>query len=63
MRRVGLVPQEPRDLLYADTVAAECAAADEDAGAEPGTCRALLTELLPSVADDIHPGTCPRASA
>ncbi|MDT0402739.1 MULTISPECIES: ABC transporter ATP-binding protein [Streptomyces] len=55
VRRVGLVPQEPRDLLYADTVAAECAAADEDAGAEPGTCRALLTELLPSVADDIHP--------
>ncbi|MGC0377589.1 ABC transporter ATP-binding protein [Streptomyces sp. SAI-229] len=55
VRRVGLVPQEPRDLLYADTVAAECAAADEDAGAEPGTCRALLTELLPSVADDTHP--------
>ncbi|MFI1416696.1 ABC transporter ATP-binding protein [Streptomyces sp. NPDC020731] len=55
VRRVGLVPQEPRDLLYADTVAAECAAADEDAGAEPGTCRALLTELLPSVADGTHP--------
>ncbi|WP_217128594.1 ABC transporter ATP-binding protein [Streptomyces sp. AC558_RSS880] len=55
VRRVGLVPQEPRDLLYADTVAAECAAADGDAGAEPGTCRALLTELLPSVADDTHP--------
>ncbi|MFI8202454.1 ABC transporter ATP-binding protein [Streptomyces sp. NPDC085937] len=55
VRKVGLVPQEPRDLLYADTVAAECAAADRDAGAEPGTCRALLTELLPSVADDVHP--------
>ncbi|MET4660740.1 energy-coupling factor transporter ATP-binding protein EcfA2 [Streptomyces sp. PvP037] len=55
VRRVGLVPQEPRDLLYADTVAAECAAADEDAGAEPGTCRALLSELLPAVADDTHP--------
>ncbi|MCT7356608.1 ATP-binding cassette domain-containing protein, partial [Streptomyces sp. 15-116A] len=55
VRRVGLVPQEPRDLLYADTVAAECAAADRDAGAEPGTCRALLSELLPGVADDTHP--------
>ncbi|MGX1157238.1 ABC transporter ATP-binding protein [Streptomyces albogriseolus] len=55
VRKVGLVPQEPRDLLYADTVAAECAAADRDAEAEPGTCRALLTELLPSVADDSHP--------
>ncbi|GAA3495948.1 ATP-binding cassette domain-containing protein [Streptomyces prasinosporus] len=55
VRRVGLVPQEPRDLLYADTVAAECAAADQDAGAEPGTCRALLSRLLPGVADDTHP--------
>ncbi|MGA5312510.1 ABC transporter ATP-binding protein [Streptomyces pseudogriseolus] len=55
VRKVGLVPQEPRDLLYADTVAAECAAADRDAEAEPGTCRALLGELLPSVADDTHP--------
>ncbi|MFD3536445.1 ABC transporter ATP-binding protein, partial [Streptomyces sp. NPDC058661] len=55
IRRVGLVPQEPRDLLYADTVAAECAAADADAGAAPGTCRALVSELLPGVADDTHP--------
>jgi energy-coupling factor transport system ATP-binding protein len=52
---VGLVPQEPRDLLYADTVAAECAAADADAGAAPGTCRALVTELLPGVTDETHP--------
>ncbi|MGW5775338.1 ABC transporter ATP-binding protein [Streptomyces sp. NPDC003863] len=55
IRQVGLVPQEPRDLLYADTVVAECAAADADAGAEPGTCRALVEELLPGVADDTHP--------
>ncbi|MEW1694833.1 ATP-binding cassette domain-containing protein [Streptomyces sp. NPDC091278] len=55
IREVGLVPQEPRDLLYADTVAAECAAADTDAGAPPGTCRRLVSELLPGVADDAHP--------
>ncbi|MGW4703659.1 ABC transporter ATP-binding protein [Streptomyces sp. NPDC004285] len=55
IRQVGLVPQEPRDLLYADTVAAECAAADADAGATPGTCRALVEELLPGVAGDTHP--------
>ncbi|KAF4405501.1 energy-coupling factor ABC transporter ATP-binding protein, partial [Streptomyces lycii] len=55
IRRVGLVPQEPRDLLYADTVAAECAAADEDARAAPGSCRALVTGLLPGVADHTHP--------
>ncbi|MFD9619880.1 ABC transporter ATP-binding protein [Streptomyces virginiae] len=55
VRRVGLVPQEPRDLLYADTVAAECAAADSDAGALPGTCRDLVSALLPDVPDDVHP--------
>jgi energy-coupling factor transport system ATP-binding protein len=55
VRRVGLVPQEPRDLLYADTVAAECTAADADAGAEPGTCRALVSGLLPGITDDTHP--------
>ncbi|ROQ71180.1 energy-coupling factor transport system ATP-binding protein [Streptomyces sp. CEV 2-1] len=55
VRRVGLVPQEPRDLLYADTVAAECAAADADAGAAPGSCRALVSELLPGVPDGTHP--------
>ncbi|MFV0130123.1 ABC transporter ATP-binding protein [Streptomyces sp. HMX112] len=55
VRQVGLVPQEPRDLLYADTVAAECAAADADAGAGPGTCRALVSELLPGVTDGTHP--------
>ncbi|MDW4908161.1 ATP-binding cassette domain-containing protein [Streptomyces sp. ADMS] len=55
VRRVGLVPQEPRDLLYADTVAAECAAADADAGAAPGSCRALVSELLPGITDDTHP--------
>ncbi|MFE9863215.1 ABC transporter ATP-binding protein [Streptomyces sp. NPDC005506] len=55
VRRVGLVPQEPRDLLYADTVAAECAAADADAGAAAGSCRTLVSELLPDVPDDTHP--------
>ncbi|MES5821461.1 ATP-binding cassette domain-containing protein [Streptomyces sp. RG80] len=55
VRRVGLVPQEPRDLLYAETVAAECEAADRDASTAPGTCRALVSELLPGVSDDIHP--------
>ncbi|MDT9698506.1 ATP-binding cassette domain-containing protein [Streptomyces sp. P17] len=55
VRQVGLVPQEPLDLLYADTVAAECTAADTDAGAAPGTCRTLVTDLLPGVTDDTHP--------
>ncbi|MQS09701.1 ABC transporter ATP-binding protein, partial [Streptomyces alkaliphilus] len=55
LRRVGLVPQDPRHLLYAETVVAECATADADAGAPDGTCRALLSRLLPGIADDTHP--------
>ena len=55
IRQVGLVPQEPRDLLYADTVAAECAAADADADTAPGTCRALVADLLPGILDGTHP--------
>ncbi|MEO3843961.1 ABC transporter ATP-binding protein [Streptomyces sp. CNZ287] len=55
LRHAGLVPQDPRDLLYADTVAAECAAADGDAGAAAGTCRALVAGLLPGVPDEAHP--------
>ncbi|MEU9119386.1 ATP-binding cassette domain-containing protein [Streptomyces sp. NPDC048506] len=55
LRHVGLVPQEPRDLLYADTVAAECTAADQDAGAPAGSCRTLVGQLLPDVPDSVHP--------
>ncbi|WP_153505812.1 ABC transporter ATP-binding protein [Cumulibacter manganitolerans] len=52
---VGLVPQVPSDLLYAPTVAKECALADKDAGARPGTTRALLDRLAPGIADRHHP--------
>jgi energy-coupling factor transport system ATP-binding protein len=53
---VGLVPQDPGDLLEATSVADECRAADHDAEAEPGTTRALLALLAP----DVHDGTHPR---
>ena len=43
--RVGLVPQTAADLLYLETVAAECAQADLESHASPGTCRTLLDEL------------------
>ncbi len=52
---VGLVPQNPSDLLYADSVAEECATADRDAGAEAGTAGRLLAELAPDVPLDRHP--------
>ncbi len=54
-KRVGLVPQEPADLLYAQTVGLECAAADVDAGVEAGTCAALLARIAPELAPDQDP--------
>lgn len=52
---IGLVPQEPGDLLEATTVAAECRACDRDARVEPGTTRAVLALLAPEVVDATHP--------
>ncbi len=54
-RLVGLVPQSATDLLYLETVAAECAAADRQTGAAVGSCRALLDELVADVPGDRHP--------
>ena len=52
---VGLVPQTAADLLYLETVAEECAAADAGAGAIAGTCRGLLDRLAPGIEESIHP--------
>ncbi|MEQ6902337.1 ATP-binding cassette domain-containing protein [Nocardioides sp. YIM 152588] len=56
-RRVttGLVPQSPADLLYLETVAEECAAADETSGVDTGTCHGLLERLAPGIDPDRHP--------
>ncbi|GAB3436437.1 ABC transporter ATP-binding protein [Flindersiella endophytica] len=54
-RAVGLVPQEPGDLLYAETVAAECKQADIDLHAPPGRCAEILARLAPDVPPDQHP--------
>lgn len=53
--KVGLVPQDPGDLLYATSVAAECRGADRDFAAPPGTCAGLLTELAPGIDPGRHP--------
>jgi energy-coupling factor transport system ATP-binding protein len=55
LAKVGLVPQEPGDLLEAITVAEECRHADRDAACEPGTTRALLALLAPEITDTTHP--------
>ncbi|HQY99347.1 MAG TPA: ATP-binding cassette domain-containing protein [Propionicimonas sp.] len=54
-RLVTLVPQTAADLLYLPTVAAECAQADVESGADPGTAVALLRRLGVEVEDDRDP--------
>jgi energy-coupling factor transport system ATP-binding protein len=53
--RVALVPQEPADLLWAATVAAECANADADADVAAGSTSALLRTLAPELDHANHP--------
>ncbi len=48
---VALVPQTASDLLYLETVADECAAADGGSG----EARKLLDSLVPDVPDESHP--------
>lgn len=48
---VGLVPQNAADLLYLETVADECLAADGGTGG----ARELLDRLVPGIPDDQHP--------
>ena len=55
LRAVGLVPQEPADLLESSTVADECRACDRDSGCAAGTTRALLALMAPEVEDGTHP--------
>ena len=52
---VGLVPQQPADLLYGETVRAECVAADDEAGAAAGTAAALLARIAGDVDHERHP--------
>lgn len=52
---VSLVPQNPSDLLYLDSVGAECSRADTRSKSAPGTCRNVLDRLVPGLDDDAHP--------
>ncbi|MBA2336865.1 MAG: ATP-binding cassette domain-containing protein, partial [Acidimicrobiia bacterium] len=54
-RLVALVPHNPTDLLYADTVDEECAAADAESTAPTGTCRRLLDGVLAGIPGRRHP--------
>jgi energy-coupling factor transport system ATP-binding protein len=54
-RRAGLVPQSPADLLYLESVAEECAAADGSTGSVGGTCAGLLERIAPGIDPATHP--------
>ncbi|HVQ18257.1 MAG TPA: ATP-binding cassette domain-containing protein, partial [Actinomycetes bacterium] len=54
-RRIGMVPQEPSDLLWFDSVTAECQAADADAGAAAGSAIERFDMLAPGIAGTTHP--------
>ncbi len=56
VRHVGLVPQQPGDLLCAETVAAECSTADRESAVDTGTAAALLGQI----AGEVDPGRHPR---
>lgn len=55
VRQVGLVPQNPGDLLYAGSVAEECRAADLDFAVSADTCARIVTDLAPGIDFDQHP--------
>ena len=52
---VSLVPLNAADLLYLHSVADECAQADVESGAAPGTTRAILDDLGANLPDERHP--------
>ena len=54
-RLIGVVPQQPADLLLGLRAAQECRDADRDSGLLPGTTRALLAILSPDIDDHTHP--------
>ncbi|MGC3955815.1 MAG: ATP-binding cassette domain-containing protein [Propionicimonas sp.] len=54
-RLITLVPQTASDLLYLPSIAAECAQADTESRAEPGTAAGLLAELGTDVPPDRDP--------
>ncbi|MFC7546896.1 ABC transporter ATP-binding protein [Plantactinospora sp. GCM10030261] len=54
-RHVGLVPQSPGDLLFLETVDAECDLADRESDVPFGTCRSILDQLVPGLPGDRHP--------
>ncbi|MBU3642462.1 MAG: ATP-binding cassette domain-containing protein [Candidatus Nanopelagicaceae bacterium] len=54
-KRIGYIPQDANDLLYHQSVTAECEQTDRDNGLKSGTTASLLEELAPAVKLNSHP--------
>jgi energy-coupling factor transport system ATP-binding protein len=52
---IGYIPQEPSDLLYAQSVERECEQADKDNQIPPGTTYSVLAQLVPGISLHTHP--------
>ena len=52
---IGYVPQEPSDLLFAQSVGEECALADQLGGLHAGSTASLLSRLVPNISAHAHP--------
>ena len=55
IRHVGYVPQEPGDLLYGQSVKAECELADNDNGVPVGTTQTIYENLMAIPNLNAHP--------
>lgn len=53
--RIGYIPQDANDLLYHQSVAAECAQTDRDNHLPTGSTFELLTKLAPTISITAHP--------
>ncbi len=55
IRLVGLVPQDPGALLYAQHVGQECEQADKEHGLDPGATAAAVRQIVGELPVDQHP--------
>ncbi len=55
IKTVGLVPQEPTDLLLSDSVLKECQASDKDAQVTSGTTLEIFEQLISNISENTHP--------
>ena len=54
-KKIGYIPQDANDLLYLQSVQAECTQTDNDNQLPPGSTASLLAELAPNISMQAHP--------